>query len=119
MGGQAYIIASYHNKRDTSRILMGLESMCMCLLFEAPFFSQQRARCCQACCTPALQYGGDVSGWPVCHCSGPVFSPGILLPLAHFILLLLLPCGTLGHTEPRLSHIRMALLHSTNDANYI
>lgn len=58
--------------------------------------------------------------WPMCQrCWGPVSSLGSLLPLAHFILLLLLPCGTHRHTEPRLSHSCLAVLHSSNNANYI
>lgn len=33
----------------------------------------------------------------LCGCWGPVSSPGSFRPLTHFILLLLLPCGTRGN----------------------
>lgn len=49
----------------------------------------------------------------------PFSSLGILFPVTHFILLLLLPCGTPVHIEPRLGHCCLALLHSSNNANYI
>lgn len=63
---------------------------------------------------------GNMCGWPMGQaCWGPVSPPGSVLALARFILLLLLSCGTQRRAEPRLSHSCLALLHISNNANYI
>lgn len=64
-------------------------------VLEAPFFSNKEpgsARLHAPLCSSMVA---------MCQgCWGPVSSPGSLLPLAHFILLLLLPCGTPGNQSP-------------------
>jgi len=90
---------NFDHMTETSTDELGLGNMCIC--FRGPLLFQKSAWFCQPWCTPVLQHGGYVSGWPMCQCCwGPVFSPGSVLPLTHFILLLLLPCGTQGNQGP-------------------
>lgn len=72
-------------------------------VLEAPFFSNKEpgaASLDAPLCSSMVAMCLD--GLYVRAAEAPVSSPGSLLPLAHFILLLLLPCGTRETTRAQI-----------------
>lgn len=87
-----------------------------CAYAERLFFSSRPG---SATLDAPSSVGSYMSDWPMCQvCWGPVSSPGSLPLFTQFILLFLLSWGTPRWPEPRMNHSSLALLHSSNYANY-